>query len=432
MDYCDENLTLLITSSLSTDRSNLVHNYDESHLATLYNYFCPIIIVACLSSVLLNGILIKVRGSRYINGSPILTLSLNLAATDAIASFLTVLVIIFSSYLPVVQGIQLNKCILLTLEVARLTSLFASVLHLLALTWLHYQGTVNPIHHRLTSLYQRSENIKYVTLTCWLTPFIIFIFIFSSTSCQGYRSPNCEFTFLLAWHFRSTILILFGTPWLLMIVAYLHIFWTLEMAQKITCSRTCNNNNNANNNSLNNHSNSGNSNDNAIDNSTNNKQVNNGNTSYPITLNSIKPSYGCSNNVNVENNLTRRIDKSYRKAITTSLIIIITYLVGWMPAIIWFALSCIDGCPYPLYSQSYSTRAYLGFITTASVVIKPIVDPLIYSYRYREVRLALQEMFCPHCIQSSTTSNVTEVNNTLYSFTNRIQRSNEEEMITTS
>ncbi|XP_053205527.1 octopamine receptor beta-2R-like isoform X2 [Panonychus citri] len=371
MGYCDNYTYLLpaeyIENLFPSNYSNQTvdSDFEHSQLATLYIYFCPILIVACFSSILLNGVLIK--------------------------------------------GIQLNRCILLTIEVIRLTSLFASVLHLLALTWLHYQGTVNPIHHRLTSLYQRSENIKYVTLTCWLIPFIIFIFIFSSTSCQGYRSQDCDFTFLLGWHFRSTILLLFGTPWLLMIVAYLHIFWTLEMAQKLTCSLNNNNSKQINNNS-------------------NNLNVNNSNNNNTLVNN---------NPINITNNtnLTRRIDKSYRKAITTSLIIIITYLIGWMPAIIWYAISCIDGCPYPLYSQTSSTRAYLGFITTGSVVAKPIVDPLIYSYRYREVRMAIQELFCPNYRFSHNinNSNITDNNNTLNSFTHRFQRNTDEtEMVTTT
>ena len=140
MDFCkNESIVKLFSKT---------NNSGSVYFELLYKIYCPCIIFAGLVSILLNGILMTVRSNRRLRTSPMLILSLNLALTDEIASILTVIVIIYNSYLPVVFGLSNNNCFSITIEVFRISSLVASVFHLLALTWLHYSAITNPLHHR--------------------------------------------------------------------------------------------------------------------------------------------------------------------------------------------------------------------------------------------------------------------------------------------
>ncbi|RWS01730.1 hypothetical protein B4U79_18540 [Dinothrombium tinctorium] len=91
-----------------------------------------------------------------------------------------------------------------------------------------------------------------------------------------------------------------------------------------------------------------------------------------------------------------RVNQGYWKAIITSLIIVGTYIICWMPAVTWFALTCIDVCPLPLFEQPVATRFIFGFITNALVVVKAICDPFIYCFRMKEINSAMSSLFHSH------------------------------------
>jgi hypothetical protein len=79
----------------------------------------------------------------------------------------------------------------------------------------------------------------------------------------------------------------------------------------------------------------------------------------------------------------------HTKALMTTLLILGTYLLCWMPAVIFFALTCVNGCPFPITQLNYNYRIIFSFITNGLVVFKAIVDPFIYTYRMKEMKLAL-------------------------------------------
>lgn len=138
MDFCNNETVSQIDSLDELD--------DEQLVFEVYRFVCPILIIASLFSLILNGLLLIVR--RKIQRTPIILLSLNLSTTDALASFSMALSILLNSYLPVIFNVSIDRCFLLAFEILRMSALVASVFHLLALTWLHYQGAVNPLHHR--------------------------------------------------------------------------------------------------------------------------------------------------------------------------------------------------------------------------------------------------------------------------------------------
>ena len=147
MDYCDnETLNKYFTTR---------NNDDIGLQIMLYKIFVPILLVGCLFSLLPNAVLVAVGSvsrSSIRSRSPILVLSLNLAATDGLSSVLMGSGLVINSFLPVVLEVNMagaaTSCMGLVLEILRLSALIASAMHLLALALVHYKGIVNPLHYR--------------------------------------------------------------------------------------------------------------------------------------------------------------------------------------------------------------------------------------------------------------------------------------------
>lgn len=141
IDFCND-----------TQRQNVILLFGtkrDMDIKPLYTFLCPVIIFVCFFSIIFNAILMVIsRQGKFVNKSPILLLSLNLAVTDLIASLLNGLSILFNSYLPEVYDIKMGQCSMLMFEVVRCAALVASALHLLALAFVHYRGIVNPLHYR--------------------------------------------------------------------------------------------------------------------------------------------------------------------------------------------------------------------------------------------------------------------------------------------
>lgn len=138
INFCDSNATYEFVKMLSTSTPN----------KNIYQILGPLFMIAGAVSLIVNGLLVIVRNTHRMRFSPMLILSLNLAATDGVSSILVSLNLLHN-YLHLIHSTNLlTNCHLLVLEVFRLSSFFASILHLLALTWLHYQATLNPLHHR--------------------------------------------------------------------------------------------------------------------------------------------------------------------------------------------------------------------------------------------------------------------------------------------
>lgn len=83
-------------------------------------------------------------------------------------------------------------------------------------------------------------------------------------------------------------------------------------------------------------------------------------------------------------------ENTHWKALSTTLIVLGTYLICWMPAVLYFALTCVDGCPFPIGNISDKSRLIAGFVTNALVILKAIVDPFIYTLRMADVKVALK------------------------------------------
>ena len=146
MDLC-ANESAAAISSPSTPQDSAARQADLAFMYTLYTFFCPPLLLMSLASVLINAALVIIGHVYVRRKTPVLLLSLNLASTDTLASLLTGVGLIFNSYLPVVFNIQVSRCLFLAYEIVRTSALIASALHLLGLAFIHYKGTINPLHY---------------------------------------------------------------------------------------------------------------------------------------------------------------------------------------------------------------------------------------------------------------------------------------------
>jgi len=95
------------------------------------------------------------------------------------------------------------------------------------------------------------------------------------------------------------------------------------------------------------------------------------------------------------------VPQTNTKALITTLLILGTYFISYVPAIIYQVLTCIDSCPYPLYTISFSRRVLLGAMTTLLLIAKSIIDPFIYSYRMSEIQVAVNRYLSKRRSKSS-------------------------------
>ncbi|XP_064457107.1 adrenocorticotropic hormone receptor-like [Ornithodoros turicata] len=90
------------------------------------------------------------------------------------------------------------------------------------------------------------------------------------------------------------------------------------------------------------------------------------------------------------------------KAVRTTLCILGTYIACWMPAVVFFVLTCVE-CPYPITEVPMDVRVSLGISTNALIIVKALVDPFIYAARMPEVKDAVLKMI--HCHPVPKTAN---------------------------
>lgn len=86
----------------------------------------------------------------------------------------------------------------------------------------------------------------------------------------------------------------------------------------------------------------------------------------------------------------RRLRRNVKATVTT-LIILGAYVLGWMPAVLFFALTCLD-CPIPFTTIPLKVRVPIGFFANTMIAARCLADPVLYLVRMPEVRDALRAM----------------------------------------
>ena len=141
---------------MATERSNesTTNELDYAKLI-YYPIVVPVLMVLCLLGVLANlYILISIRWLRH-SPSPLMVLTLSLAAADGTVALFNLIALVLNSLLPYVLNFsifltQVGWCVQLTMEAFRMGVMVTAIWHLLVIALTHYAGSLRPLHYQLT------------------------------------------------------------------------------------------------------------------------------------------------------------------------------------------------------------------------------------------------------------------------------------------
>ena len=80
------------------------------------------------------------------------------------------------------------------------------------------------------------------------------------------------------------------------------------------------------------------------------------------------------------------------KAAKTTLIIMLTCTLGWLPAVFTHLLICMEGCAYQLQSFSIESMFIITSISYSLLIFKSFSNPMIFAIRQRNIREALKRL----------------------------------------
>lgn len=274
--------------------------------------------------------------------------SLSLAAADAYAALLILFGLVFNTYLPQVYNYNrlTSACFRTCLEAFRIGGMLTSVLHLLALSLNHYASIADPLKHKLM---MTSLRTKLITVVMWISPTATLLICFGSVPGQLFQSEYCRVNrFYFESIFRATIFIFFYAPMLTMLVVYGKILTILYQSRKniANLSPQCNSEEMSNNRKLS-HSN------------------------------------GRMNSIRIR-----------MKAVTTTLLIVGTFGLGWLPSVIFFVTVCTNCL---VTNVGAKKMFYINVVFNSLIILKLLINPLIYGFRILEIRYALWLMYAGRC-----------------------------------
>ncbi|XP_067203754.1 trace amine-associated receptor 4-like isoform X2 [Linepithema humile] len=315
----------------------------QSVNSMLYLYVTPALILFCVISILVN--INVIISAFWIKRplSPTLHISLSLSGADAFTSCALGIGLVMNSFIPHGLEIELEgmNCFLLALEAVRLGGVIITVFHLMVLAINHYLGILKPLHY-LSIMTHRNITILLVLL--WVLPISFFVLYFSLIEDDGFQSEECKKNmFLVHRQFRILFSSLFFGPFVVMTCIYIHIFYIVKRHQAMRL-RFC------------------------------------GAESF-IRVNTSE----------VTRNNNRRMARNI-KAINTTLYILGSFIIGWMPGVIMFMLFCED-CVWQLKNVISMNIAFIIYtIINFLIILKTLVNPIIYAARMHEIKIAKRRM----------------------------------------
>ncbi|XP_018577273.1 octopamine receptor beta-2R-like [Anoplophora glabripennis] len=349
------------------DAFNATLNLDNSTGDVLHEnivHLCiSLLLVCCLLAMCVNCVVIV---SVYWIRSPMtpnLKISLSLAIADAVSSSMTGLML-FLDEIQISEHLGVIPCLI---ELIRLSGIVITVLHLLALSLNHYIGIMKPLHYN--SIVTKRK-VSTVIALLWICPVVLLVILCTIESkgalfenIQNNTSSGQIFTTFLA---RMSYGTLFFCPIVLMVFCYTHILITVRNQQQKwkNLSRLGSSRNKG-------------------------RNVNGRSSSQKANREQIR----------LQGNI---------KAIKTTLLILGSCFIGWMPALLFFILMCRNDCPINgetlnTLNQEYKYEVMtLRLIDNMLVIMKMLANPIIYTIRMKEIKdsthrmyLALAGIFCP-------------------------------------
>ncbi len=270
--------------------------------------------------------------------SPYLRVCISLSAADACTAFVLLVGLLLNSYLPMVVGIKwtdLLSCGSLVFEVLRLSLLLISDLHLLALAFIHCFSLLFTLQFKV----KMSGRMTVCLLKClWFMPFVALFISFSVFPNKGFLSSTCLVPFYQKFPFRLTVFLAFAVPLLLSLFMYVIMLVCLWRKRRAHLYET-----------------------------------------PTLTV----PQLIC-----------RGRNLNSKKIGLTTALITGTFVVCWFPVVLWFTLACLDGCYYSLQEDFAAlTVVALGGLVNGLVILKFLLNPLIYALRSEVIQAAIRSMW---------------------------------------
>ncbi|XP_057376999.1 5-hydroxytryptamine receptor 1B-like [Daphnia carinata] len=391
------NMVMAGSSDVSEIADDQVPDSSIQNITEIYQTWTPVLIFFCALTFFVNVFI--VIAARWMRRplTPTMYFSLSLAAADAVASLTVGLGLVFNSLLPKVYNVHIpdwGPCSMLVLEAIRMAAVIVTVLHLLALAVNHYIGIARPLHYAAI-MTKRAASVCMAVL--WIVPNAALFAYFSSIENQGFQSQRCKTDFIGELRFRGQYASFFFAPLFFMILIYGHIFIIIRRHQ-------------ANRRALIQHGSMARHMTPVSSTRAHSTVVMETTTSlrYPSHPPSVSPGqrlppsgkstsfHRQRNNCSVSAN-SESIDHSNNavnrnvKAIITTLLIVGTFILGWMPAVIWFIVYCKD-CIVTFESLEPIVTLPIGITVNSLIVLKSFLDPIIYTARMKDFKVAFHRM----------------------------------------
>lgn len=339
----------------SSNSSSEWNEFEERYLK-ITQVFVGIIVVTALIAMMVNVVVfVSVHWIRR-PMPPILKMSISLAAADALSSSIFAIALFINTSLPLI-GINLQR-LQIVMEIIKLSGILITVTHLLALSLNHYIGILKPLHYNYIVTRRK---VTAVTTLLWIVPTLYVIFLFLCQSDQNYWIENFssetiernnKYTFFDSFIFRMSYSSYLIISIILMAICYIHILIIVKKQQNTwkTLSRA-------------------------------------GSTKWSGRT--------AKNWSNTKTSKEQKQLEGNIRAIYTTLLILGSCIIGWLPAILMFNLMCQKDCYFHGAELQDLIQNYLieflsiRFLENMLIVLKMLANPIIYSIRMKEIQVSI-------------------------------------------
>ncbi|XP_077302423.1 uncharacterized protein LOC143922898 [Arctopsyche grandis] len=188
---------------------------------------------------------------------------------------------------------------------------------------------------------------NFILFLIWTIPIGFFFLYFTIVENDGFQTATCTYRFLRKMRFRLIFSSLFFGPFLIIFAIYVSIFITIKKNQA-------------------------------------------SHNDYILTMRNKSIRRYTSQKMQ-QRLLKQCIIGKYIKTLRTTTMILGSYIMGWSLAIAYFLLVC-DDCKFAFDSLDKTTTFFVCVLTNIFVIAKTIVNPLIYSQRMKEIKIATAKM----------------------------------------
>lgn len=342
-----------------------------------------------------------------------LRLSLSLAGSDAWAAILLLNGWAVNNVIPYMLKIRFGewiRCYYLVLELLRLSGMITSAVHLLALALNHFFSIISPLKYQ-TTVTPAFSHVSIALL--WLAPMLSMFVLASAYEGDGFRTSMCGILFYYNFSFRLIVFLQFAAPLVVMLLIYTYILVRLSVARRRCAllqrpirpsgrinsdvsllsatdqARSSISSNYKERKRLGFRKVSAESGNSAAGQSYRSRNRDEHRLSFGYNR-ARKQSTESRMSTNFSFNRLSAV-KHKLKAVTTTLLILGTFVVGWLPAVFMFILVCRD-CTVKLTQDNMAYVFAGNTLVNTLIVSKLILNPFIYAYRLAEIRYALWVM----------------------------------------